>query len=178
MWYNQYKYIPEGAVPMKPITRLCSVLTAVAMSLSLLSPLAPVSLPELTFLTAHAEEAIPAEPELNYEGQFTYIINDDHIEVTGFRAEKVVIPDTIDGLPVTELSIWPIDTMLKELTLPKEMYYDRYWGSSLYYCQALQQIEDKSYALPFAADDRKLYKIGVSFDSETRMLSDWKVVEG
>ena len=44
--------------------------------------------------------------------------------------------------------------------------------------QALQQIEDRSYALPFTADDRKLYKIGVSFDSETRMLADWKVVEG
>ena len=44
--------------------------------------------------------------------------------------------------------------------------------------QALQQIEDRSYALPFAADERTLYKIGVSFDSETRMLADWKVVEG
>ena len=43
--------------------------------------------------------------------------------------------------------------------------------------QALKQIEDRSYALPFAADDRKLYKIGVSFDSESRMLSDWKVAE-
>ncbi len=42
---------------------------------------------------------------------------------------------------------------------------------------ALKQIEDKSYALPFAADNRKLLKIGVSFDSEKRMLADWKVVE-
>ena len=41
----------------------------------------------------------------------------------------------------------------------------------------LKQIEDKSYALPFAADDRKLLKIGVSFDSEKRMLADWKVIE-
>ena len=28
---------------------------------------------------------------------------------------------------------------------------------------------------PFAADSRKLYKIGVSFDSKSRMLTGWKV---
>ena len=43
--------------------------------------------------------------------------------------------------------------------------------------KALQQIYDQSYALPFAADNRKLYKIGVSFDLEKRALSDWKVEE-
>ena len=42
---------------------------------------------------------------------------------------------------------------------------------------ALKQIEEKGYTLPFAADSRKLYKVGVAFDSETRMLADWKVVE-
>jgi hypothetical protein len=43
--------------------------------------------------------------------------------------------------------------------------------------KALQQIEDKNYAFPFAADHRKLYKIGVSFSSENRELNDWKVKE-
>ncbi|MBQ9157282.1 MAG: ATP-binding protein [Eubacterium sp.] len=42
---------------------------------------------------------------------------------------------------------------------------------------ALAQIEEMEYALPFVADQRKLYKIGVTFDSERRMLSDWKVEE-
>ena len=42
---------------------------------------------------------------------------------------------------------------------------------------ALQQINDKDYTLPFATDSRKLYKIGVSFDSEKRILADWKVEE-
>ena len=42
---------------------------------------------------------------------------------------------------------------------------------------ALKQIDDKSYTLPFVADSRKLYKIGVSFDSEKRILVDWKVAE-
>ena len=42
---------------------------------------------------------------------------------------------------------------------------------------ALKQIEDKSYDLPFAADSRKIYKIGVSFDSDKRILSGWKVAK-
>ena len=42
---------------------------------------------------------------------------------------------------------------------------------------ALAQIDSKDYALPFAADHRKLYKIGVSFDSKTRMLSGWETSE-
>lgn len=41
---------------------------------------------------------------------------------------------------------------------------------------ALQQIEDKGYARPFAGDTRKLYKIGVRFSTESRGIEDWKVV--
>jgi hypothetical protein len=44
--------------------------------------------------------------------------------------------------------------------------------------EALQQIEEKGYAQPFAQDKRKLYKIGVNFSSETRGIEDWKIVEG
>ena len=43
---------------------------------------------------------------------------------------------------------------------------------------ALQQIEDKQYAAPFAADSRQLYKIGVCFSSETRKIEEYKIVEG
>ena len=43
--------------------------------------------------------------------------------------------------------------------------------------EALQQIEDKGYARPYEADARKLYRIGVSFSSESGTVSDWKVVE-
>ena len=41
--------------------------------------------------------------------------------------------------------------------------------------QALQQIEDKQYALPFAKDSRKVYTIGVNFSSETRNIDKWIV---
>ena len=39
---------------------------------------------------------------------------------------------------------------------------------------ALAQIDSKDYALPFIADFRRLYKIGVSFDSSTRKLAGWE----
>ena len=40
---------------------------------------------------------------------------------------------------------------------------------------ALKQIEEKGYAAPFAADPRKLYKIGVNFNTERRLIDDWKI---
>ena len=43
--------------------------------------------------------------------------------------------------------------------------------------EALAQIDSREYALPFAADSRKLYKIGVSFDSKERKLAGWEVGE-
>ncbi len=41
--------------------------------------------------------------------------------------------------------------------------------------EALQQIEDKGYAKPFAADPRKLFRIGVNFASATRRIEEWKI---
>ena len=41
--------------------------------------------------------------------------------------------------------------------------------------QALQQIGEKQYALPFATDSRKVYRIGVNFSSETRNIDKWIV---
>lgn len=43
--------------------------------------------------------------------------------------------------------------------------------------EALQQIEDKAYAKPFDTDERKLFKIGINFNTEKRLIDDWKVVE-
>ena len=42
--------------------------------------------------------------------------------------------------------------------------------------EALKQIEDKGYAEPYAADSRKLFRIGVGFSSEKKNIIDWKVV--
>ena len=40
---------------------------------------------------------------------------------------------------------------------------------------ALQQIDDKGYAAPFATDPRKLYKVGVNFNRQKRCIDEWKI---
>ena len=42
--------------------------------------------------------------------------------------------------------------------------------------EALEQIEAKGYARPFATDSRTLYKIGINFSSSKRCVDDWKIV--
>lgn len=41
--------------------------------------------------------------------------------------------------------------------------------------EAIKQIENNGYAEPFLMDKRKLYKIGVSFSSETRGVAEYKI---
>jgi hypothetical protein len=41
--------------------------------------------------------------------------------------------------------------------------------------EALQQINDKGYTLPFECDERQLVKIGVNFSSTTRNIEKWIV---
>ena len=43
--------------------------------------------------------------------------------------------------------------------------------------EALAQINDKGYARPYAADPRKLFRIGISFSSETGTIEDFAVEE-
>ena len=39
--------------------------------------------------------------------------------------------------------------------------------------QALEQIDTKSYALPYQSEDRKVVKVGVIFNADTRVPEDW-----
>lgn len=43
--------------------------------------------------------------------------------------------------------------------------------------EALQQINEKHYALPFERDGRKIFKIGVNFSTKTRNIEKWIVEE-
>ena len=43
--------------------------------------------------------------------------------------------------------------------------------------EALRQIEEKGYALPYLEDRRHLHRVGVSFSSDTGTVDDWKVIE-
>ena len=42
---------------------------------------------------------------------------------------------------------------------------------------ALRQIEDKGYAAPYAADKRRLFKIGVNFSGKEKRINEWRVAE-
>ena len=41
--------------------------------------------------------------------------------------------------------------------------------------QALQQIEAKGYAKPYLTDGRKIVKVGVNIDKESRTVEDWRI---
>lgn len=41
--------------------------------------------------------------------------------------------------------------------------------------EALQQINDKGYARPYEASERKVYKVGVNFSSKTGTIDEWEV---
>ena len=44
--------------------------------------------------------------------------------------------------------------------------------------EALKQIDDKGYLIPYSADGKRLYKVGVNYDSTQRRISDWIIKEG
>ena len=46
------------------------------------------------------------------------------------------------------------------------------------YTKALQQIDDKGYLIPYSADGKRMFKIGINFDSNQRTITDWIIKEG
>ena len=63
------------------------------------------------------------------------------------------------------------------LHLPAAIYVFelKYDGSAE---EALKQIDDKGYLIPYSADGKRLYKVGVNYDSTQRTISDWIIKEG
>ena len=41
--------------------------------------------------------------------------------------------------------------------------------------QALQQIDDRGYLIPYLVDGREIVKVGVEFSADTRNISRWLV---
>ena len=61
---------------------------------------------------------------------------------------------------------------LPEAVFVFELKYD---GSAE---EALKQIDNKGYLIPYSAEGKKLYKIGVNYDSKLRTIGNWMVEEG
>ena len=43
--------------------------------------------------------------------------------------------------------------------------------------EALRQIDEKGYLIPYSADGKRLVKVGINFDSSQRTISDWVIKE-
>ncbi len=43
--------------------------------------------------------------------------------------------------------------------------------------EALKQIDDKGYLIPYSADGKRLFKIGVNYDSQQRTIGEWIIKE-
>ncbi len=43
--------------------------------------------------------------------------------------------------------------------------------------EALKQIDDKGYLIPYSADSKRLYKIGVNYDNDQRTIGEWIIKE-
>ena len=43
--------------------------------------------------------------------------------------------------------------------------------------EALRQIDDKGYLIPYTAEGKRLVKVGVSYDSDKRTIGEWKIEE-
>lgn len=44
--------------------------------------------------------------------------------------------------------------------------------------EALEQIDERGYLVPFEHDGRRLFKVGVNFSEKTQTVEDWIVREG
>ncbi len=43
--------------------------------------------------------------------------------------------------------------------------------------EALEQIDSRGYAIPYQSDGRRVVKVGVKFNAETRVPEDWVISE-
>ncbi len=44
--------------------------------------------------------------------------------------------------------------------------------------EAVRQIDDKGYLIPYSADGKRLFKIGVNYDSQQRTIGEWIIKQG
>ncbi|MCH5237435.1 MAG: ATP-binding protein [Muribaculaceae bacterium] len=108
-----------------------------------------------SFLAGIPYDKLPHGFELNFEKVLFSMMRLLDLDV---QSEAELSNGRIDLLVKTERYIYVI-----ELKMDKPAK------------EALAQIDSKDYALPFAYDGRKLYKIGIEVSKETRNITDWLI---
>ena len=118
--------------------RLLSALSASALSVT--AALAAFPAGSLV-LTAKADDPVTGETS---DG-FTYEIGEDYVEITGWTGDKetvtsLIMPDTIDGQTVTNISVGALTDMplLTELRLPSDLQEFRWFNLSN--CGSLKEL--------------------------------------
>lgn len=43
--------------------------------------------------------------------------------------------------------------------------------------EAVRQIDEKGYLIPYSTDGKKLVKVGINYSSKDRTINHWKVIE-
>jgi hypothetical protein len=43
--------------------------------------------------------------------------------------------------------------------------------------EALEQIDEKGYAIPYQTENKRVVKVGVKFNADTRTIEDWQISE-
>lgn len=102
----------------------------------------------------------PYDIHMNRENQFQAIIY-TVFETLNFtiRAEARTAKGRVDILVQTPTSIF-----VMELKIDKSAD------------EALAQIDEKSYALPWKHDGRRIFKVGINFSTKERTVTEWKYV--
>ena len=103
----------------------------------------------------------PYDVHLGHEKDFQAIIY-TVFEVLNFtiRAEARTAKGRVDILVETKTSVF-----VMELKLDKSAD------------EALAQVDDRAYALPWRHDGRKVFKVGLNFSTKERTVVEWKYVE-
>ena len=67
------------------------------------------------------------------------------------------------------------DKPTEAMTTALPLLYQSGYLTIKYYDPEMKQIDDKGYAIPYQTDGRRVVKVGVSVDADTRTIKDWNV---
>ena len=101
------------------VQKFTALLTAAALTAGFAQPLTNLSMRASTF-TAYADEAYTD----GSNDMFYYLKYSDHISITGSKSQtdNLVIPETIDGLPVTKIDLYSFEFLsIKSVTFPDSL---------------------------------------------------------
>ena len=154
----------------------------------------------MNYLLPH-ETSIPAPETAFYIGKFVTDLREGDVDSFMTRLKSILasVPYPVNGKPVAvneqtfQTGCFLVFSLMGQFTQTEVQSAKGradcvVWTKDAIYVfefkldgsaeEALAQIDDRSYAVPYEADGRKIVKIGVGFDKETCTIAGWKVGQG